>query len=223
MPIKKINNFPRKLKIKYDTPSIPIRTIIGRSSLAERKKRWIVAKGLSPTLAVDDIYTKFAAFDNCPHADKTLYTIIKLYPYLSKEVRVSNVEKVVIFWPRYTRYSLTEFLSIPKNTIVVDDPHNYSLLEYRVDNVCHVNYQTEIMYWLRYLTVEGIDPMAMSDEFIRKCRKTVSRIIRSQPSNPVKYLVQMKDNIVSKRHLIDPKYPNTDLNFCAKIDSNTIK
>jgi hypothetical protein len=39
MPSRKISSLPMKLRIKYEAPSRPIRTIIGRSSLAERKNR----------------------------------------------------------------------------------------------------------------------------------------------------------------------------------------
>ncbi len=50
-----MNNFPIKLKMKYETPSIAIRTTIGRSSFAERKKYSIDANVLFPNRPDDDI------------------------------------------------------------------------------------------------------------------------------------------------------------------------
>ncbi len=55
IPRKKIDNFPIKLKIKYDKPSTAIITIIGRSSFAERKKCSTDANVLFPNLGDDDI------------------------------------------------------------------------------------------------------------------------------------------------------------------------
>ncbi len=53
--MKKINNFPIKLKTKYERPSMPTRTIIGRSCFAELRKCSMVANGVLPTRADEDI------------------------------------------------------------------------------------------------------------------------------------------------------------------------